>query len=398
MTILNFLKKFARKKKVPEPEQEKEKLSFSELDAWLGSKEREIKQKEKEIFSSIKERTDIFEKEAEEKIKSLEKVDVDSKKAEEKLKSHSKEGREKYIGFVKEIIENFKSLEEENLQQIVSKFDSLFENFTKKAGKSYERATILIGKEARELHETTKKFSDELKNIFKNNNDLIEKSKTISLLKKRRRYLEHADSEIEKFQREIREAEEKIKEKQEESKKLLKETEKIKESNDYKNYLEKQNKQKSLKEEIDNEIFSLRQLIDFKTLGNFYHQFPDKMEIIKSYRDDFRDSFNEDKGKRILELIERANLPNERFKEKINKIEEKNKELSDVDNKIKEDKSRQKLSNLTTKITNTTMELGGLRSKKSVQEAKLKKLKINKGQITEKIKEDVNNVGAELTN
>ncbi|MEX0920580.1 MAG: hypothetical protein WDZ69_03300 [Candidatus Pacearchaeota archaeon] len=398
MTILNFLKKFARKKKAPEPEPEKQKLSFSELGAWLDEKEKENKQKEKEIFSSIKERTDAFEKEAEEKIKVLEGVDVDSKKADERLKSQSKEGREKYVGFVKELIQNFKSLEEESLQQTVSKFESLFATFAKKAGKSYERATILIGKEARELHETTKEFSNKLKNIFKNNDELIQKSKTISLLKKRLKYIRHADSETEKFQKEIEEAEEKIKEKQEESKKLLKETEEIKESNDYKNYLEKQNKQRSLREEIDRDIFSLRQLIDFKTLGNFYHQFSDKMEIIKSYRDDFRDSFNEDKGKRILELIEKANLPNERFKEKINKIEDRNKELSNVEDEIKEDKSRRRLSELTSKITNTTMELGGLRSKKSVQEAKLEKLKINKGQITEKIKEDVNNVGAEITN
>lgn len=399
MKFLNFLKKLkniGKAEKRPEPEQEKEKVKLSEIENWLKSKEDEIIRKEKELFPIIRERTDVFEKEVEEKLNALESVDLEPKKADERLKSQSYEGRKKYAGFVRELIEKLKSLEEDRLQATESKFNSLFSNFSKKAGKSYERATILIGEEARKVKEETQKYFNEITTIFKNNKNLTEKAKIISSLKKKADWLKNTNNTKEKFNKELKETEEMIDKKARENKEIFDETGKIEESPDYAKYKEKQEKLRSLKNEKGKEISSLRQNIDFKTLGNFYHSFPDKMEIVKSYRDNFTNYFEEDNGKRIIDLIEKANLPAKKIHEKLNLIKKKNDEISGLENEIKEDKSRKRLSDLTAKMTNVTMELGGLRSKKSIHEQKLEKLKINKGKIIEKIKENVNNLGVEI--
>ena len=83
MGFLDFFKKLAEKK--PE-KQETEKVSFNEINNWIKSKDKEIKNKEKETLALINEKVLESIKEINEKLIILENVDLESKKSEERLK------------------------------------------------------------------------------------------------------------------------------------------------------------------------------------------------------------------------------------------------------------------------------------------------------------------------
>ncbi|MEX0920885.1 MAG: hypothetical protein WDZ62_01345 [Candidatus Pacearchaeota archaeon] len=398
MSILNFLKKLTGKK-APELEPENEKIELSELEAWLDLKEQEIKEEESKIFSAISKQSKIFESEIEKKIEILKNFNVDSKKEADKLKAHSKEGREKYMGFVKEFVSDIKNLKESDLKRLENfalEFNKILTGFSKKGQKSYARATILIGKEARQTRETIQKFTSDISNLLENNKDLLKKSKTIYETKEYISKLSEIDEKIKSNEKDLKLLEEEEKKVKKQVKKIQEETEKVDNSEEHNIYLKKQEKTKHLKNKVEEEIFSLRQLIDFKSLGNFYHKFPNKMEIVKSYRENFRNYFNEDKGKKVLELMKEAKMPYEKFEKNLGEVSERILEISKLEEEIREDKSRKKLSELNSKLTSTLMSSGSINNKKKIHEQKIEKLKTYKEKILEKIKENVKDIGAEL--
>ena len=91
----------------------------------------------------------------------------------------------------------------------------------------------------------------------------------------------------------------------------------------------------SQEEEIKKEISELRQIIDFKALSNFFHIFEEKMEIIKSYKDNFLEEFKRDKASKILNLLNESKLNNEKINEKIKKIQNKEKDIEKNKKEVK---------------------------------------------------------------
>src|SRR3989344_403452 len=286
MGIFDFLRKITQGKKTQNSG--KEKIVFSEIGNWVEIRIKGIEKQEEEIFTLIKKKTDFFSKGIREKIKAVENFNINQIKAEDRIKSAVEEGRKKYIESVEYLLESLNNMNKDKLENTISYSDKVFFDFNKRSHLSYERATILIGKEMGEIKESLKSFSRDLIEIFDENKSLVESSKTIFFIKLKLKQLEKIEEGLKKVIEEIAFLDTEIINKEKENKEILTEIEEIKKNPEHLEILKLQEKASTLKKELEKDIFSLGQIVDFRALGNFYHIFDDKMEILKSHRNDFK--------------------------------------------------------------------------------------------------------------
>ena len=388
MGILNFIKKIFENNK--DKEIEKEKIGFSEIGDWIDKKKKEIEVREEKVFVLIQEKINVFVNELKEKVRLVEDVNLKLKKAEDRMESVSEEGRKKYLESVELFIEDLDELEKENLEKFSKKIDKIFLDFNKRSHMSYERATILIGKEMAEVKETLKSFSKDLIKIFEKNKDIINSLKTFSLIELNLNEIVKIDQELEEIKKAIAYLDKGLLDKEEENKKILNEIEEIKKSEIYLENLSRQDKIKLLKEELEKELLSLKQIIDFKALANFYHIFEDRMELVKEYRDDFQKKFKRDNGENTLDLLlNESKLNNLDISNKMNKIKDKKKDIMENEQEIKPDK----IQELYTQTTKIILDIGNLKNEKIRKEKRGGTLKILKEELLEKVKEKVEGAG-----
>ncbi|MBA7634758.1 hypothetical protein ES703_42348 [subsurface metagenome] len=165
MGLFDFLRKVIEKK-IETSKTEKEKIAFSEIENWIERKRNEIGIREKEVLVLIQDRINIFAKAFKEKINIVKVVDVESKKVEDKFKFVVNEGRKKYIESADDFIDNLENLEKDRLEKLIEEINKIFLDFNKNSHKSYERTTILIGKEMADIKKSLKVFSGDLIKIF----------------------------------------------------------------------------------------------------------------------------------------------------------------------------------------------------------------------------------------
>ncbi len=393
MGLFDFFRKITRKKD-EESETGQEKIAFSEIENWIEGKRNEVKVREEKILVLVQDKTNVLIDELKGKITIAEGVDIESKKAESKINSLVEEGRKKYIEFVESFIEDLKSLEKEGFERFITEIDKIFLNFNKSSHMSYERATILIGKEMADIKDSIKSFSKDLVKIFNENKDIVDLSKIISLTRLKLNQISEAEETLKRVNEEIILLDKKITEKKEENQKILEEIEKIKKNEDYLKDLGKQEKIKSLEEELEKDILSFKQLIDFKALANFFHIFEKQMNIVKAHREDFQTNFNKDNGESILNLLNEAKLNNEAISEKIKQINNKKQEIIKNKQEIKKDETEE----LYSKITKIVLEIGNLMNQKTKEEKRYTKLKSTKEDMIKELKEEFKKMNVELVN
>jgi phosphatidate phosphatase PAH1 len=137
-----------------------------------------------------------------------------------------------------------------------------------------------------------------------------------------------------------------------------------------------------LGEELEKDLLSLKQSIDFKALTNFFHIFKEQMDIVKSHREDFHTKFKEDDGESISRLLEESKLNNEVTSEKIRQINSKKEEMVKNEGKIEKDETKE----LSFKITNIILEIDNLNNEKVKEGKRNVKIKIDREGIIMEIK------------
>ena len=247
-----------------------------------------------------------------------------------------------------------------------------------------------------EIKEALKYFSKDLIEIFDENKSLMESSKVVFIIRLKLKQLEKIETEMEKAAEEIAFLNNESINKEKENSEILQEIEEIKKNPEHIEMLKTQEKINTLKKELENDIFSLGQTIDFKALGNFYHIFEDKMEILKSHRDDFKTNFRKDGGKNVMNLLEDAKLNNKNISEKLDQINKKKEEISKLEIKLEDEKSKDKTSELYSRSTKMVFEVGNLKDKKTRGEKRLENLRKDKEEIIMEIKENTEKLGLEL--
>lgn len=394
MGLKDFLRKLIQSKKPEKPE--RAEISISDLGTWTENKTKDLKAKEKEVLAFIQKKIESLPNELKEKINAAESFDITLRKEAERIKSAVEEGRKKYLESVEHLIGNLNDLKKESLEKTIIDIDRIFSDFNKKSGKSYERATILIGKEMAEIKEGIKSFSKSLIKMSDENKDIIESSKTILFIRLKLNQFEKIEQELQKIDKEIIFLNNKITEKEKENKETIAKIDTIKRSPEY---LEKQERQKKInlfKNELEKDISDLRQIIDFKALGAFYHIFEDKIQIVKAHRNDFQVNFQKDNGQTLLNLLETAELNNKNISGKLSQIHKKKEEILKLETELENEKNQDKTNELCPLITKIMLEIGNLKNEKSREEKRLEKLKEDKEKIINELKEILEKFGAEL--
>lgn len=399
MSIFDFLKKLIKNKKKEEQEESEKnkKITFSELRFWIENKIKEIETKEEEIFSLIKDKTELLSKEIKIKINIAKSFDVNLKKADDRIKKIVEEGRKKYLESAEDLLDFLNNLKKDRFENILAFIDKSFLDFNKKSHLSYERATVLIGKEMSEIKESLKDFSKDLIKIFNENQNLIDSSKRVSFIELKLKLLEKNKKEIEEINLEIISLYKERSNKEKEREEMLVEIEKIKKSAEYLEMKEKEEKIKILKDELGKEIFSLKQTIDFKALGNFYHIFEEEMNLVNAHKENFQINFQKDNGKNLLRLLDGAKLNNKNISDKVNKIYNKKEEILNLEEKFENEKIKNQTNELSSKITKRSFEIEDLKNKKLKEEKRLENLKTNKEEIIKEIKESLEKLGFEMS-
>jgi len=390
MGIFSLFRKLIKEKKVEEIVIEK--LAFSDIENWIENKIKENELKEKEILVIIREKIRKFTGELREKIVTLESFDVEAKKEKDNVKGIVNNSRRDYIRAVENFLENLNNLEMNKFEESMKKINKIFFDFNKSSYKNYERATILIGKEMASIKEALKVFSKELIKTFDKSKGVVDSFKKTSLIKSKLDIISSIDRTLMGISEITLSLNEKIKTKEEENKKLLEEVEKIKKSFNYLEGLKTQKKIESLKEELKNDIFRLKQLLDFKALANFFHINQEQMKILKNHKEDFYTNFQKDNGKTIVDFLDEAKLNNNVILEKVNLIRTKIKKISNYKKDIKEDETQE----LYPKIKEVIMEIGNLKIEKVKEEKRDEKLRANKEELIDLLKQELDKMNVEL--
>ena len=395
MGFFNFLKKIFDESANKNVETiQRENVNFSDITKIVEKKSNKVKARDAEVVLIIKNKIVNFTEELKEKIKLANAVEIESKDKNDKIKSAVYEGRKKYIEFLERFMESLENIEANSpLEKAVESINLAFTRFNESSGKIYERATILIGKEMGSIRESLKVFSNEIVSIFKENENLLSNSKSLSVIKLKMEEYEKTKEEIKKADVEISDLTNKILKKGEEVKEISKKMENLKKSSEYLENLEKEKLIQDKEKEVEKEISDLKQLIDFKALSNFFHIFEDKMILVKSYRDNFAEEFKRDsEGNNLLKLLNESKLNTAQISNAIKLILSKEEEIKKDKSGIKEDE----IKPFMTEIEKLNEKSQGFINEMGWVEKKKEKIKLNQEEIYKLIKEELSSIGVDL--
>jgi len=283
-------------------------VSFENLEEVLEEKSNEIKDKEKEIFSLIEERTTNFSKKLDEGVGVLERIEVEAKKEHGRAKLIVRQGLDGYINCVKVFEKSLRELEKENLGDFFKGLGKTFSDFKKNSSIFYERATYLIGKEIAFVKEIIREQSLFFEKLYLENKSLILRCEKINSIMSLIREVGGVGRNIEKMNEEVRGIGEEILGCGEKIEELVKEIEVTKESKTYKESKDKRVQIGEMERNLSENVLKIKGLIDFKKLANIYHSNPKDMEKVKDYRDNFFDKVNGGSVSELLKLLKEANF------------------------------------------------------------------------------------------
>jgi hypothetical protein len=280
-------------------------LSFSEIKELVEKKLLEKREKEKEILKSLEILKENFVNEISEKIEILRSKKPDSERADERVKLIVEENKERYILHLENLIKKLKEIEAENLESFKEKVNEIFLKLHEKSYKNYWKTSVLIRKEIFAINNGIKNFSKSILETFDEN--LVRKIDNLKEISTKIKEEENISLKIKEIEKIIEFFRNKLKNKEEEREKISSEIKKVENSEEYLKNLENLENLKKLEEKLERNIFRLRNNINFKELTNFFHIFPEKMKIVKNYRENFLEEFKNDKPK-ILNLMKESNL------------------------------------------------------------------------------------------
>jgi len=303
-----------------------EKIKAEDLEAWFLNKQASLKNDKEIFFKLIQKKISDLASELEEKRLILGKINVAERKAEEKIKIIVKENLDNYIIYLDKLIEKLKEMIAD--KDIVGKINSIFKDFSKKSSMSFEKATFLIGKELGDIRDSIKKFFSDLERMLKENEPLNKRIKAFDSIQSKIDEISNFKKIHTDNQNTISNCDNKLNELSVRLEKKEKEFEEFRNSEEFTAEEKKKETLRSLELELEKEISSLRRLVDFKALANFFHSFPKEMEVIKKYKENFKDSFLKNNGEDLIKMLDESKL-------KTSEIEIQMKKVSDDKNAVK---------------------------------------------------------------
>jgi len=375
---------FFRKKQ--EAQKENEKISVNEISSWVEKKSLDTESKRDsflELKKGIVSRTITGINEG---VNSLNDLNWDKIKAEDKIKRLVKSSLGIYSGHLEQLVEDLESLKELDRDKI----NSLFKNFDKKASMSYEKSSFLIGKELGVINKVVQNFFKELDKAERDNSDLLNTLRVISVVKNKLEKLESLDKERKEVKVELGKIENEL----ELARKMVRNAEdEIKGMKKTEEYLErerKRNKLESDKETLKMELSELSVLIDFKFLARMWHENEREMNIIKAHREDFKKAFLKDDGKSIVGLIDKSGVDKSHLNDILSRVAMRTMEIENAN------VGSSLTLELENKINKKMTEIERINGDKDKKEKRVSKLAVIREGVIVDITEEMKKIGVEV--
>lgn len=373
MKFLNFFKKSKKKE-----EKISKEIKLNDINNWILENQKKIKIKEKEALDLIKNKNTSFKNEIREDLEKLDRMDLNSKEAPERVKKIVKQNYLRYVSQIKKLVEDVDKIKSDSFEDYIKKINSLFITFEKNSYNNYHRASYLFNKELNPVRKKLVDLSEYISEILEDNKNIIRKILFIENLKEKIK-------ELDETKKNINDLDEKIKEHKEKLIFTNKNKEQIENAIDHEEIKKTKNKIKEIEnreDELKKDICTLKEMIDFKKLGNIYHVDKEKIKEIKNLKERFEEEYLRDNGENILKFIEDAKIDSLKIKEKINQINKEKKEIKEEKEKIKPNTEEEQLKEIIKDIKVLEKELED-------EIEKSKKIKIYKEEIISEIEKEL---------
>ncbi len=314
-------------------------VNLSELNNYIIGIKKENQQKNIHLLEVIKNSVASFINELKEKNNTLKKVNINEKKAEPRAKFIIKENLAHYIDNLDKLIKQLEEIDSVYIVDLIKDLDSLFMDFEQKSRLNFEKATFLIGKELGNVKDSINSFVQNLKKLLIENKYFLDSIEVISSLEMKLEELNEIEKLIQGINQKINENANNINSLELDilSKEL--EIEKVKSQDSYVREVSLEAEIKIKNEELQKEIYELKNLINFKKLANVFHYDSKKMSTINEYKLNFINAFQRDKLLSLIPLLNDANITDSHLSKKTNIIMQKEKEIERLKKSFNKDDS-----------------------------------------------------------
>jgi len=389
MSFLNIIKKILKSNTNIE-EKVIEKLKPNELNNWIQTKKAATQEEESDLLKQIKKRILRLADELETETKTLQEITLGNIKAENRAKMIVGTNLDHYIDHLTNLITTLRELNITTTENLLENITTIFKDFEQKSIMNFQKASFLIGNKLSDIGVSTGVFFGDLRKIMKENESIINKSKTIFSINSKIKEMEEAEKIKLELNNGIEKINNKIKELETEKTSIEKEIEKTKKSKEYIKELKKKEEYENNKLELKTNITKLNNLIDFKLLANKFHSNPKYMTIIKDYKTNFSDAFQRDSKGKLQDLISEAKINNPSIRDILKQITKL------TDNIQSSSFDVNKLDDLKLELGKTKLRIEDLNSEKQREQKKCDKFETNCEKILDSIKTELIKINVEL--
>lgn len=295
---------FRRKKQEEKPA---DTLSLKELELKLQNEKPSLEIQSKEIKEEIVKLllnliTDL-------KIKTgiIKGINLDNKKEHEKLKLIVQENLFFYSSCLEKLISGLQKISSNlELEDYASNIAFALSRFEKNSGKSFEKSTILIGKELAEVKKSISDFFQNTRQIIGKNKESLEKLKMVNQILGMIKDVDNSQKITQEIINNIENHENKKKNLHNQK---LNQEQKHNETSNGEEYLKFLQERESLNNErnkLDSEIFAFKEKLNLKFLQKYCHSDEKKSLLIKAYQENFISALEADKNAELSKIAKEA--------------------------------------------------------------------------------------------
>lgn len=337
-----------------------------------------------QIRERIRNRVFSLAEELKSSIQKLKRINLEEKRENEKIKHIVKENLNFYITYLEKLISEIENLDidKDYIKSLTSRFDS----FNKNSKNSFEKATILIGKELEEAKSSVRNFTSSFNSLLLDNKEIFERQKKLSKLKEEIRKFEQEKNVEEEIKDNLAKFGKKVQEQEKNRKDTNDKLETLKKSEEYNKFTEDNKNKEKEKISLDNQIMAIKKEINLKNLARHFHSDKKASSLVQSYLEDFKLSLEQDESLSIIKLIKEIapEFKTEELEEIRRKTEELKEKETEIEKKIKETESE---------LKKTESELEYVESELEKENEKEKRFK----EKIEEMKEEIKAKASELS-
>ena len=375
---MGLLDLFKRKKK--QEEKPAEKLSLNELELRLKKEKQALEIQSKEIKEEIVKLLSTLINNLKTKSGIIKGINLDNKKEHEKLKLIVKENLFFYSSYLEKLISDLQKINSSlEFEDYLSNIALALNSFEKNSGKSFEKSTILIGKELAAVKESISDFFQSTRNIM-GGKESLEKLKIMNRILGMIQEIETSKKITQEIISNIDSYENKKKKLHNQKLDQQQKHNEASKSEEYLKFLQEKESLNNERNRLDSEIFSFKEKLNLKFLQKYYHSDEKKSLLLKKFQENFISALEEDKSAELSKMVKEAlskDLNSEfiRIREKISELKQQKSsspaeqeliileknikdigfEIQAIDKKVEEQKK--KIEKFQEKITQIVLEI-----------------------------------------